>query len=84
MLATYDARNPAALQRLIDGGTELRPFSDEIMALARATIGELLEEYASGDAQYRQVYDHWRSFKEASFRWFGTAELRYAGFAFEL
>ena len=84
MLATYDARNPAALQRLIEGGTELRPFSDEIMALARTTIGELLEEYASADAQYRQVYDHWRSFKEASFRWFGTAELRYADFAFDL
>ena len=84
MLYTYDARNPAALQRLIAGGTQLRPFSDEIMALARTTIGEILEENAAADAQYRQVYDHWRNFKEASYRWFGTAELRYAGFAFEL
>ena len=84
MLYTYDARNPAALQRLVAGGTQLRPFSDEIMSLARTTIGEILEEYAAADAQYRQVYDHWRNFKEASYRWFGTAELRYAGFAFEL
>ena len=82
MLYTYDAKNPAALQRLIAGGTQLRPFSDEIMALARTTINDILEEYATADAQYRQVYDHWRSFKEASYRWFGTAELRYAGFAF--
>ncbi len=84
MLYTYDAKNPAALQRLVAGGTQLRPFSDEIMALARTTIGEILEENAAADAQYRQVYDHWRSFKEASYRWFGTAELRYAGFAFDL
>ena len=84
MLYTYDARNPAALQRLVAGGTQLRPFSDEIMALARTTIGEILEENAAADAQYREVYDHWRNFKEASYRWFGTAELRYAGFAFEL
>ena len=84
MLYTYDAKNPAALQRLIAGGTRLRPFSDEIMALARTTINEILEEYAAADAQYRHVYDHWRSFKEASYRWFGTAELRYAGFAFAL
>ena len=84
MLYTYDAKNPAALQRLVAGGTQLRPYSDEIMALARTTIGEILEENAAADAQYRQVYDHWRSFKEASYRWFGTAELRYAGFAFDL
>ena len=84
MLYTYDARNPAALQRLVAGGTRLRPFSDEIMSLARTTIGEILEENAAADAQYRQVYDHWRSFKEASYRWFATAELRYAGFAFDL
>ena len=84
MLYTYDARNPAALQRLVAGGTQLRPFSDEIMARARTTINEILEEYAAADAQYREVYDHWRNFKEASYRWFGTAELRYAGFAFEL
>ncbi len=84
MLYTYDAKNPPALQRLLAGGTQLRPFSDEIMSLARTTIGEILEENAAADAQYRQVYDHWRSFKEASYRWFGTAELRYAGFAFTL
>jgi TRAP-type mannitol/chloroaromatic compound transport system substrate-binding protein len=30
-LAKYDARNPAALRRLLAGGTELRPFSQPIM-----------------------------------------------------
>ena len=84
MLYTYDAKNPPALQRLIAGGTQLRAFSDEIMTAARSTIGEILEENAAADAQYREVYDHWRNFKEASYRWFGTAELRYAGFAFNL
>ena len=84
MLLRYDEKNPAALERLVAGGTQLRPFSDAIMDAARTTIGEILEENAAADAQYRQVYDHWRSFKEASYRWFGTAELRYAGFAFAL
>ena len=84
MLVRYDEKNPAALERLVAGGTQLRPFSDAIMDAARTTIGEILEENAAADAQYRQVYDHWRSFKEASYRWFGTAELRYAGFAFAL
>ena len=82
MLYTYDAKNPAALQRLIDGGTQLRSFSDEIMNVARTTIGEILEDYAASDQQYRDVYDHWRNFRDASYRWFGTNELRYANFAF--
>ncbi len=82
MLYYYDAKNPGALQRLIAGGTQMRSFSDDIMSLARTTIGEILEDYAAADQQYRQVYDHWRSFKEASYQWFGTAELRFASFAF--
>ena len=82
MLAFYDAHNPAALQRLIAGGTQMRSFSDDIMALARTTIGEILDDYSAADAQYREVYDHWRNFRDASFGWFGTSELRYASFAF--
>jgi len=82
MLYTYDAKNPAALQRLLAEGVELRSFSDEIMAAARTTIVEILEQHASESQQYREVYDHWRSFRDASYRWFGTSELRYANFAF--
>ncbi len=83
MLAYYDAHNPAALQRLIAGGTQMRSFSDDIMERARTTIVEILADYAAADPQYRQVYDHWRSFRDDSYRWFGTAELRFASFAFE-
>lgn len=82
MLYTYDAKNPPALQRLLADGVELRSFSDDIMAAARTTIEEVLEEHASESMQYREVYDHWRNFRDASYRWFGTAELRYASFAF--
>ncbi len=82
MLYYYDAKNPGALERLIAGGTQMRSFSNDIMTLARTTIGEILEEYSAADQQYREVYDHWRSFKEASYRWFGTNELRFANFAF--
>ena len=82
MLYYYDAKNPGALERLIAGGTQMRSFSNDIMTLARTTIGEILEEYSAADQQYRDVYDHWRNFKEASYRWFGTNELRFANFAF--
>ena len=82
MLYTYDAKNPPALQRLLASGIELRSFSDEIMDQARVATNEILEEYAAADPAYRAVYDHWRNFRDASYRWFGTSELRYAAYAF--
>ena len=48
----------------------------------RETTVEILQETAAADATYRTVYDHWAILQEASYRWFGAAELRFAGFAF--
>lgn len=82
MLMMYDARNPAALERLIAGGTQLRRFSNEILAAAEAVSVELMESKAAADPGYKKVYDHWKSFRDASFRWFGTTESAYTRFAF--
>jgi TRAP-type mannitol/chloroaromatic compound transport system substrate-binding protein len=78
----YDAQNPAALQRLVDGGTQLRRFSESIMTAAQTASNAILEEHAAADATYRSIYDDWRQFRDNSFRWFGTSEQAYAGFAF--
>ncbi|MEZ4417949.1 MAG: TRAP transporter substrate-binding protein [Gemmatimonadota bacterium] len=80
--AAYDARNPAALTRLVQGGVQLRQFSPEIMNVAQAATEEMLEESAAADATYREVYEQWKRFRDASFAWFGTTELAYAEFAF--
>jgi TRAP-type mannitol/chloroaromatic compound transport system substrate-binding protein len=80
--AIYDVRNPQALERLVAGGTQLRRFSDEIMQACAAASRELLAEQAARNAGYRKVHDAFRSFREDSFRWFGTAEAAYAEFAY--
>ncbi|MDX1546502.1 MAG: ABC transporter substrate-binding protein [Rhodothermales bacterium] len=81
MLARYDALNPPALQRLLDGGTQLHPFPDDVMQAARTAATEILDG-ASTDAGYRQLHDAYRAWREQSYRWFGTAEQAYARFAF--
>jgi TRAP-type mannitol/chloroaromatic compound transport system substrate-binding protein len=78
----YDAENPAALQRLIADGVQLRRYSNSIMEAARTASNEILEERAAADATYRSIYTPWRDFREAAFRWFGTAEKAYSEFAF--
>jgi TRAP-type mannitol/chloroaromatic compound transport system substrate-binding protein len=78
----YDRQNPAALERLVAGGTQLRKYPDDIMEAARTATRDLLEQHAARDAAYRRVYDSFRDFRDASYRWFGTAEQEFARFSF--
>jgi TRAP-type mannitol/chloroaromatic compound transport system substrate-binding protein len=78
----YDAQNPAALQRLVAGGVQLRPFSNEIMQAARETSFALMQQNAAAAADYRKVFDAWDKFREDSFRWFATAEKLYEDFVY--
>jgi TRAP-type mannitol/chloroaromatic compound transport system substrate-binding protein len=82
MQARYDARNPAALVRLLDHGVQLRRFSDDVMKAAHKTTFEFLEEQAAADPEYRQVYASWKKARSEAFRWWATAELAYASYAF--
>jgi TRAP-type mannitol/chloroaromatic compound transport system substrate-binding protein len=82
MQARYDARNPAALQRLRAQGVQLRPYTPDVMAAAEATAIDVMEEQAAGDASYRAIYEAWKRFRTESNAWFGTAELAYARHAF--
>ena len=77
MQARYDARNPAALDRILASGVEMRPFSEDVMTAAAREARALLEEQAAADPAYREIYDHWSKFRKASNRWMGTAELAY-------
>ncbi len=81
MQARYDAKNPPAFQRLIAGGVQLKPFSQEIMNAARDASEGLLSDLAAGDGTYRKVLEDWRAFRKASFAWFGKAELSYGNFS---
>jgi TRAP-type mannitol/chloroaromatic compound transport system substrate-binding protein len=82
MQTRYDARNPAALQRIRESGVDVRPFTDDLMAGARAASRALLEEEAARDPGYREIYDSWEAFRKASFAWFATAEQAYGAFAY--
>ena len=82
MIARYDAVNPAALQRLVNYGVVLRPFSDEILTAAQNASFELMNENAAADPGYRKIFDSWDEVRKSSFRWFSTAEPAYARFSF--
>jgi TRAP-type mannitol/chloroaromatic compound transport system substrate-binding protein len=80
MLAKYDARNGDALQRLVDKGVQLTPYSDEIMQAAEKASFELYEQDASNDAAFKEVYDNWKAFRENVNAWNGINELSFSRF----
>jgi TRAP-type mannitol/chloroaromatic compound transport system substrate-binding protein len=82
LVSLYDTLNAEALIRLEQGGTQVRRFSDAIMEAGLRAATDLAEENAARDATYRRVYEHWKAFRQQSFRWFTAGELAYQNFAF--
>ena len=83
MQVGYDARNPAALERLLKQGITMRPFSEDIMRGAFEASEQLLVDQAAADADYARILEHWRAFRANSQRWFGTSELAYSRFVLD-
>jgi len=83
MQLRYDARNPAALARLLGHGVQLRKFSDDIMETAQRESIALLEEQAAADEGYRKVYEPWKKHRAEAFRWWAAAERAYSSFTFQ-
>jgi len=83
MVGRYDAKNPPALKRLLDNGVTLRKFPDDVMEAAQEASRSLMSDEAAINPSYRKVFDIWVEKRKAAFRWFGTAELAYAQFAFQ-
>jgi TRAP-type mannitol/chloroaromatic compound transport system substrate-binding protein len=77
MLAQFDAQNGNALQELVAGGTELRPFSDEVMAGLEAAAEEVKVEVADSDPQAAKVYDSFRKFQNEVASWGTVSEQSY-------
>jgi TRAP-type mannitol/chloroaromatic compound transport system substrate-binding protein len=82
MVAKYDAQNPAALRRLVAGGTQLRPFSRDIMAACYKAAEEVYAETSAKNAKFKKVFDSWSKFREEEFLWFRVAENTFDNFAF--
>jgi TRAP-type mannitol/chloroaromatic compound transport system substrate-binding protein len=69
MLSRYDSRNNEALQRLLAGGTQVRPYSEEILAAAEKASFALYDEFAAKDADFKAVYEQWQSFRDRIYTW---------------
>ena len=81
MQAKYDARNPAAIKRLVqDGGAQLRPFSPEIMEACYKAATDLYAEITGTNANFKKVHDAYMAFRNEEYLWFQIGEYTYDSF----
>jgi TRAP-type mannitol/chloroaromatic compound transport system substrate-binding protein len=78
--ARYDARNPAALKRLIAAGTQLRPFPQPVMEACLKASNEVNAETAASNADYKKVLDSMQAFRNDEYLWWQVAEFSFDNF----
>jgi TRAP-type mannitol/chloroaromatic compound transport system substrate-binding protein len=74
MQADYDAKNPAALARLMKNGAKLHNFSKGIMDAAYKESNAVMEEEAGRNAKFKKVYEPWKRFRHDQNQWASVAE----------
>jgi TRAP-type mannitol/chloroaromatic compound transport system substrate-binding protein len=78
--ARYDARNPAALKRLVAAGTQLRPFPQPVMEACLKASNEVNAETSAANADYKTVWDSLLAFRNDEYLWWQVAEFSYDSF----
>ncbi|GIK56394.1 MAG: TRAP transporter substrate-binding protein DctP [Chloroflexi bacterium] len=77
MLARYDARNKEALERLIQGGTQLRSFSQEILEASEQAAFALFDEFSQADSDFKSIFEQWKKFRDDIQIWHSVNETDY-------
>ena len=80
--AKYDVDNPAALRRLVANGTELRPFTKEILEACYKATYEFYQETAAKNPKFKAVYEPWKKFRVEEHLWFRVEEQQFDNFVY--
>jgi TRAP-type mannitol/chloroaromatic compound transport system substrate-binding protein len=74
MQAKYDVKNPTALKQLVSEGTQLRPFSQEILEACLKAANELYAETSAKNPDFKKIFDSYKAYRNDAYLWFQVAE----------
>jgi TRAP-type mannitol/chloroaromatic compound transport system substrate-binding protein len=74
MLAAYDAKNPPAMQRLIQNGAQIKRFPDDVLLKAYELALAVSAEESARNPTFKEIYDSIRAFQQTSDAWWSVAE----------
>jgi TRAP-type mannitol/chloroaromatic compound transport system substrate-binding protein len=79
-IARYDHGNPAALRKLIEGGTRLAAFPVPVLEASIAAASQLYDEIAAKNPAFARIYASWKPYRREQAQWFRIAEGGFDGF----
>jgi TRAP-type mannitol/chloroaromatic compound transport system substrate-binding protein len=80
MMASYDAKNPAALKRLVGGGAKLHPFPQDVLEACFTAAKETYAEISADNAAFKKVYDAMTAYRADAVLWEQVAENTFTNF----
>jgi TRAP-type mannitol/chloroaromatic compound transport system substrate-binding protein len=80
MAARYDMQNPSALKRLVAGGTQLRPFTNEVLEACLKATNELWGEISAKNADFKKSIDAMQAYRSDQYLWWQVAEYTFDSF----
>jgi TRAP-type mannitol/chloroaromatic compound transport system substrate-binding protein len=84
MVAKYDAGNPAALKRLVAGGTVLKAFPRSVLEASFDASWKYYDEVAAKNAGFKKILDSLAPFRADQNLWFRVAEFTFDSFNFSM
>ncbi len=80
MAARYDMQNPAALKRLVASGTQLRPFTNEVLDACLKATNELWAEISAKNPDFKKSIDAMQAYRSDEYLWWQVAEYTFDSF----
>src|SRR6267378_1630811 len=80
MAARYDLQNPTALKRLVAGGTQLRPFTNEVLEACLKATNELWAEISAKNPDFKKSIDAMQAYRSDEYLWWQVAEYTFDSF----
>jgi TRAP-type mannitol/chloroaromatic compound transport system substrate-binding protein len=80
MASRYDLQNPGALKRLVAGGTQLRPFSNEILEASLKATNELWAEISAKNPSFKKSIEAMQAYRGDEYLWWQVAEYTFDSF----
>jgi TRAP-type mannitol/chloroaromatic compound transport system substrate-binding protein len=77
LTAKYDARNAAAIKRLVAAGAQLRPFSTDILDASFKATNELFAEVSAKNPKFKALYESTIAFRNEQYQWHQVCEATY-------
>ena len=74
MAARYDMQNPSALKRLVAGGTQLRPFTTEVLEACLKATNELWAEISAKNEDFKKIIEAMVTYRSDQYLMWQVAE----------